>query len=465
MKLKPLFNLSCLFLFLFLLPLVVNAFEPTGLPPANTINAQLPELVKNENNPSLEPLYIIYIENTEQGLITKLNKFGELINLGKVLKPATKIKDSNGFWAAHYVKANNNNFSAVDAIGVNAIHCVVTTQNYDPANYKKWPAMIFSLGIKEDYQNALGTYNDSMIYTNIPGGTDLFGGDSSPFVGNPIECLTTKNQWVSLEQYFNNDFSQDLPQKFRIIVSRPNTDLGFPDYLEFENWASADVVQNQVMPNNGQVLVHYPGNQPIPIASVMQRVSATGRFVGSEYAGLGTLRANHGGVICLSTIPYTGYLGSSMAKHNQRGGFQIIPANHAKFLQYNLNIKCINKPQYMIISYLGADKNGLSDPNYVVTANMASTPNSTLSYSPFWEGVAPLFASYLQPHKPNSWQSDTIGNNIYFLVSSDFGKTWQTCPEIHGIQNIPENWTNIRIYLAYDRGLLSTNQEFLKQLE
>ena len=445
---------------------LVNAFEYKGLPAANTINANLPETVKNENYPNLEPLYIIYIDNIENGSIKKFNKFGEEIQLGTVLKPAVDLKNSNGFWAAHYVKANNRSFSAVDAVGVNAIHCVVTTENYDPINYNKWSAMIFSLGVKEDYDHSGNNCNDSVIYTSIPGGTDLFGGDSAPFTGSPVECLAPSNTWVSMEKYFGNDFSKPMPKYLRIIVSRPNTPLGFPDYFEFENWSSGDVLQNQVMPANGKVLVHYPNGELLHIADVVQRVLATGRFIGSEYAGLSKLRANHGGVICLSTIPYLGYLGNSMVKHNQRGGFQIIPANHAKFLEYKLKIDCIKKDQYMIISYIGADKKTLLDPNYVVTDNVVPTPGFTLSNSPFWEGVAPLFSSYLQPHKPNSWQADIEGNDIYFVVSRDFGKTWQRSPEIHGIQPIPANWTNIRIYLAYDRGLLApSSSEFSKRLE
>ena len=46
-----------------------------------------------------------------------------------------------------------------------------------------------------------------------------------------------------------------------------------------------------------------------------------GRFEGTEFTGVGRIRANHPGVICIST-----------SKEGKLGGFQIIPARHAQVL-------------------------------------------------------------------------------------------------------------------------------------
>ncbi len=432
-----------------------------GVPVANTI-ATIPLEVKAENNPYLEFFYYIYIENIPNGTITKYNKFGENIILGKVLVPAYCLKDSKSFWAAHYIRGNDNTASAVDAIGVNSIHISVNPNNkkYQPAMPDDWLAMIFSLAIKEDYDNTIN-YNPAVIYTDISGGEDLFGGDSAPFVGNPVQYLTPDNKWDTLDNYFNNDFNKPLPSNLRIVVTRPYTKYGYPDYIEFENWTSGNIIANQTMLNNGRVLLHYSELDPIYIADVLQRVSATGRFIGSEYAGVGRIRANHGGGICLSTGPHLGNLGNGFSRHNERGGFQIIPANHGKFLHYNLGLDFINKEQYLIVGPKGINNNILKNVNYVLpltpTQNVQlpnDLNNYQISVNPFWEGVAPLFSSYIQPHKPNSWQPSVLNNYNYFLVSEDFGKTWQECPVLQSINSTPRKWTNIRIYLQYDRGLL-----------
>ncbi|SCX74856.1 hypothetical protein [Alkaliphilus peptidifermentans] len=407
----------------------------------NYINSPIPSIVDDENNPTLTLMHRIYIENFEGGIISIVNTSGVHTTIGTVYRPASFVKDSSdGFWAAHYDKASDGTHSCVTAIGANALHIRTGPNNeYDPSDPHAWTPKQFSVGIKEDYDYAGGQYSNAMIYTSIPGGSNIFGGSSAPFVGNPVKYLTASGTWESLDYYFSGDYTKELPKRLIIEVNKPSTLNGSPDYIEFENWAADDTVGNILQTANGRVLVHYPNGTTKHIADVIQRVQGTGRFSGTEYAEVGRVRAAHPGVICFSTSPRIGYTNNT----NLLGGFQFIPANHAKFLNYDLNQNSfIGRDQWGIIAHVGAASEALDDPDYII--------DGEISYHPVWEGVAPLFAQYIKPrHIPNN-QS----NSTYFEVSDDFGTTWNSCPQIQGVTDLSTNspvagWTNIRLYLNY----------------
>lgn len=407
----------------------------------NTINCTIPSEVNEEDNPTLTQMYRIYIENFSGGIITKVDNSGVHTKLGNVLRVGTTVKDASaGFWAAHYDKASDGTHSCVTAAGVNAMHIRCgPNASYDPLYPDAWMPKMFSLGIKEDYDYSGGVYSDSMIYTDIPGGSAIFGGWTAPFVGSPVQFLDTDNTWKSLDLYFNGDYTKPIPKRLLIVVNKPSTSNDSLDCIEFENWAAGDTVGGVTKSSNGRVLVHYPNSVTKHVADVIQRVCGTGRFVGSEYAEVGRVRANHPGVLCLSTSPKVGYT----TDPEQRGGFQFVPANHAKYLCYNLGQDSfIGKPQWAIIAHVGADKSLLYDTRYVI--------DGKLSYDPIWESVAPVFGQYIKPkHIPTD-----LSNTTYFVVSTDFGATWQNCPTIQGVTDpstgSPVNdWTNIRLYLKY----------------
>ncbi len=93
------------------------------------------------------------------------------------------------------------------------------------------------------------------------------------------------------------------------------------------------------------------------IGLVMRPVCGIGRFEGTRYAAAGRLRANHAGVIDISTSPY-----------GLVGGFQIIPADHANDAE---------------VSYIKTN-----------TQWMVVGPRSQ---GEDWKGAAPLFSGYLYP--------------------------------------------------------------------
>jgi hypothetical protein len=427
-------KLKGLFAFILLLNFMMVSITASN----NYTNAQLPVQVDEENNPTLTLKHRIYIENFIQGVVSVVNNNGNHVVVGNVYRPATVAKNSSdGFWAAHYDKASDGTFSCVTAIGTNAMHLKVgPTASYNPIQATAWTPKQISVGINEDHVHAGGTYSDSMIYTSIAGGTNIFGGSSAPYVGNPVKYLTANGVWESLDTYFNNDFTKPIPKRLLIEVYEASTSNGTPDYIEFENWAKNDSVGGVAQSENGRVLVHYPNGTQKHVADIIQRVQGTGRFGGSEYAEAGRLRAAHPGVICLSTSPKVGYTTNS----NLRGGFQFVPANHAKYLSYDLaQDSFIGRDQWGIVSYVGATKDGLYDMNYIV--------NGEVSYNPIWEGVAPLFTEYINPrHIPGSPMDST-----YFMVSTDFGVTWNEPVEILGVTDATNSpvatWTNIRLYL------------------
>lgn len=408
----------------------------------NTINTLVPSVVVEENNPVLTQMYRIYIENFTGGKISKVDNAGVHTKLGTVLRPASTAKEaSEGFWAAHYDKATDGTHSVVTAIGVNAMHLRVgPTLGYDPFNPEAWMPKEISVSIKEDYDHSGGIYSDASIYTDIPGGSAIFGGWTAPFVGNPVKFLDIDGLWKSLDTYFDGDFTKPVPKRLLIVVSKPSTSNGSPDYIEFENWSAGDTIGGISKSANGRIIMHYPNGVTKHIADVLQRVCGTGRFIGSEYADVGRIRASHPGVLCFSTSPKVGY---TVSNPNQRGGFQFVPANHAKYLNYDLGQDSfIGKAQWGIVGPIGADKNLLNDPRYIIDGH--------ISYDPTWDGVAPLFGQYI---KPKNIPGD-IANSTYFQISTDFGVTWDSCPTIQGVTdpstNSPVNeWTNIRLYLRY----------------
>lgn len=404
----------------------------------NFTNSQLPPEAAAENSPTYTLKHKIYIENYEGGAVSVIDLQGRHTVIGYVYRPATAAKNSSaGFWAAHYDKAIDGTYSCVTATGVNALHLKLGPQaGYDPLAPDAWMPWQISVGINEDYAAAGGSYSDSMIYTSVPGGSNIFGGYVAPYVGSPVKYYTPQSTWETMDSYFNGDFTKPIPKRIMIEVYTASTGNGTPDYIEFENWAAGDTLAGRTQAQNGRVLVHYPDGTEKHVADLIQRVQGTGRFIGSQYAEVGRVRAAHPGVLCLSTSPRIGATNDT----NLMGGFQFVPANHAKYLAYDLGQDSfIGRDQWGIVAHVGADAQTLYDRDYVT--------DGQVSFDPVWEGVAPLFAEYINPRQiPGNQEAST-----YFLVSEDFGETWQQCPTIQGVTDRTNSpvaaWTNIRLYL------------------
>ena len=67
----------------------------------------------------------------------------------------------------------------------------------------------------------------------------------------------------------------------------------------------------------GGKVLFYRNGIPKEIARVFRPMAGCGRFSGSFFQDVGRIRANHPGVLCVSTSP-----------RGQEGGFQIVPCYH-----------------------------------------------------------------------------------------------------------------------------------------
>jgi hypothetical protein len=253
-----------------------------------------------------------------------------------VLRYTTRVSPQ-GYTASKWAP-----MGAVAATAVNAIHL---RAGYNARDDK---GVVFSILPKEmltatgvKLQSYLSP--DSSIYTDIPGGTGLFGGHWAPILGNP----------VYLQQ---GDALARLPEGY---VPRQGDALVIP-ILRPRNSPKAIVFENRF---GGFITLEDWQGQEQVIGQVLQPVAGVGRFTGTQYAAVGRLRANHNGVIDISVAPFGAI-----------GGFQILPREHAMSPEM---VRARTMTQWMVVGPLDA-----RDPS--------------------WEGVAPLFCDYLAP----SWSED-----------------------------------------------------------
>lgn len=259
------------------------------------VAANMAAALDNENNPDFEEIYRIKIENKVDGAIEVSRDWGfSWEAVGKVLYPTHRIS-KNGYAAAKWVGPGR-----VAASAVNAIHLKVGA--------KDWSRSIFSILPKEflktpkKYRSFLSP--NSSIYTNISAGKSIFGGGAAPFVGNVVMLSQPAKPIVVMPQ----DYVPEIGNTFYILVDRP---VKYPKEIVFENRFG------------GQIMVNYfEGGQSI-IGEVLRPVVGIGRFEGSRYVDPGRIRANHAGVIDISTSP-----------KGTVGGFQIVPGEHASDMSY-----------------------------------------------------------------------------------------------------------------------------------
>lgn len=316
------------------------------------------------NNPKFEELYRIKVWNQAGGTIeVSADKGKSWETVGRVVYPTQKI-DPASYAASRWVDDGQ-----VAATAVNAIH-IRTTSEADGGG------VIFSLLPKEFlkppkiYKSYLSP--DASIYTDIPAGASIFGGGFAPFVGNPVLLSRGNYRIVPVAGY-----TPALGDKLYIIVERP---IEYPKQIVFENRFGG-----------GGTITYYNGEEE-PIAQVLRPVTGVGRFDGTRFAAVGRIRANHAGVIDVSTSP----LGVI-------GGFQIVPAAHGSNLKYVLS-----STQWMVV---GPPEDG--------TGSL--------------EGKAPLFKYFLNPaFSPGDLESSQWENKLLerFLVDVKYrgSDKWQPMP-------------------------------------
>ncbi len=269
----------------------------------------------------------IRIVNTVGGEIAVSRDRGRTwLRVGAVSRPALQVNRS-GFTASKWAQD-----SAVAATAVNAIHIKVAN---DPQTGR---AVTFSVVPAGKVRGAATRKAGSVIGTDIAAGEWIFGGGLGPYVNSPVR-IVRQGRLEALQA----DYS---PRDGDVIVILRRGDSNRLRYIEFENKFGGLI---KTVDCEGRTKV---------IGQVLCPVWGVGRFAGDIDADCGRIRANHPGVIDISTSP-VGYV----------GGFQIIPRGHASSpeLWY-----VREKTQWMVVGPVDARQ-------------------------PSWEGVMPLFGGAIVP--------------------------------------------------------------------
>ncbi|KAF0133047.1 MAG: hypothetical protein FD145_1455 [Candidatus Saganbacteria bacterium] len=265
-------------------------------------------------------LYRIQISNATNGKIEISKDLGlSWEAVGRVIYPVEKV-NRKGFTASKWVLPGE-----VAASAVNAIH--IKTEE---------PQTIFSI-LPKNFLDVPAGYNsylspNSSLCTDISAGKSIFGGGYSPMVGNKVF-------------YFNKQVDA-TPKAGDVIVIKVIKPAKWPKDIIFENKFG------------GKITARYFDKEDEIIGEVLRPVIGVGRFAGSRYVSAGRIRANHPGVIDVST-----------SVGDKVGGFQIIPANHAQSPEMG---GARTQTQWMVVGPPKVDGKML-------------------------EGVSPLFKYFLKP--------------------------------------------------------------------
>ena len=313
------------------------------------------------------------IENIKDGEISGSRDEGKTWTvIGHLSIPTTKV-NTRGYNASKYGPQGT-----VVATAVNAIHLKAGQ------NTKENRGIIWSLApTAENEAGKISLQSEvspgSAAYTDMKGGTGIFGGVYTPFVGNPIFLDNDKNNEL---KPLPDNYVPALSDVWTIKIERPRR---YPREIIFENRFG------------GLITIEYRGEKPRVIGQVLRPVQGVGRFVGSYFSEVGRLRANHNGVIDISTSPY-----------GKIGSFQIVPANHAQ------------SPETHYIREL--------------TQWMVIGPVNALD--PSWEGVAPLYSDFLRPRYDKAdWDDpdaiEGLLGRFRFEVKLQGKTEFQNMPDFH----------------------------------
>jgi hypothetical protein len=333
-----------------------------------------PEIMP-ENTVTRHETERIRIANRAGGLIEVSRDRGETwVPVGRVVAPATSV-NRLGYTASKWARD-----SSVAATAVNGIHIKVCG---DAASGR---GVIFSVAPGGEVLGAAATEVGSRaaITTDIPGGEAIFGGGLGPYVGDPVQ-FERGGKTAPL----GPGYVPTVGDSIVIVRLRPDR---YPLYMTFEN------------KHGGLIRIEYADEAPRVIGQVLRPVVGVGRFEGQVYAGAGRIRANHCGVIDVSTAP-----------EGRMGGFQIIPRAHAASPEMSY-LK--EKTQWMVVG-----------------------PVSALS--PSMEGLAPLFSGFLLPSyrvadfsgAHSDWLERVLSRcMVEFRMN---GGDWRPVPRIYFDEDIP----------------------------
>lgn len=319
-------------------------------------------------------LYSIIIPFQVDGVVKAILPDHSEQAIGTVMLLPEKTK-----WPA-YTASKWGTPGTVAASAVNAIHLLI--------DIEKGRGKTLSLLPSETIAPAAGPGSGLVI--SGKGGYGLFGGWAPP-VGATITIISPSGT----ERPLGGSALPQEGESLRIDV----TQTCAPYMIEIENRPGGRVFSwSKSLGQTGT------------IARVIRPVRGVGRFEGTLYQSVGRIRANHPGVIDISTSP-----------EGAIGGFQIIPLNHARSSEMGGSW---TMTQWLIVD----------------------SPDGKTSLS----GHPPLFGGILVPG-PNETERlwdlwSTYGRRPLVLCRID-GGPWSRLPEVSGRQDHAlEHVTHLRIY-------------------
>ncbi|MBP5211680.1 MAG: hypothetical protein J6Z30_02365 [Pyramidobacter sp.] len=304
---------------------------------------------------------------------------GQRFELGRVMRVPETTKYP-GFTASAWAEPGT-----VAATAVNAIHITVSVENEK--------GRIVSLLPRSTIAPAAGA--SSAFILDCTAGTKLFGG-WSPLAGSKARVRRADGSFRILSK-------DALPQQGETLVIWVTEDPDGPYMIDIENKLG------------GKVTAYYSPCGSRVVGTVERAFYGTGRFYGSKFQRRSALRANHPGVICVSTCE----LGDI-------GGFQIIPYEHS--FSKEMVKSAWEKTQWLIIRSLDGE-----------TMN----------------GRSPLFSGFLTPGAQvreklwNFWS--TFGRRSLVMCRVN-GREWQRFPAAVGRDDhIYDDITHVRLYVPYTK--------------
>jgi hypothetical protein len=225
-------------------------------------------------------LYDVRIEFMEGGSVSSRLDDGRRFDLGRVVKLPEKTR-----WPSYTASAWGES-NSVTASAVNALHILISVEDGQGRTMSVIP--------QETIAPAAGA-GASVVLDSVAG-TGLFGAWAPP-VGTRI--------FVEESNGVERPLSDGLPEVGETMIFRV-FEGDMPYMVEIENRPT------------GRVIAWSDRIGPKTIARVIRPLAGVGRFEGTLFQDAGRIRANHSGVIDVSTC-----------ERGKIGGFQIIPWDHA----------------------------------------------------------------------------------------------------------------------------------------
>lgn len=326
-----------------------------------------------------EVIFRVEIPALQGSVATAVRPNGERYELGAVRAVPDTTKYP-GFTASAWAEPGT-----VSAVAVNAIHITLGVE--------KDRGRIISILPGDTIAPAAGA--SSAFIIDCEAGTKLFGA-WSPQTGARARVRRADGSLRDLS-------AETLPQPDETLIIEVTEDPEGPYMFDIENR------------EGGAVTAYYPRLGARVIGRVTRAFSGSGGFSGSKFQRRSALRANHPGVICVSTCDL-----------GETGGFQIIPYEHSFSKEMVKDLKV--KTQWI-----------------VVRSTVGDTTN----------GQPPLFSGFLTPGAQvrekmwNFWS--TFGRRSLVLCRIDGGK-WERLPSSVGRDDhVYDHLTHLRLYVPFTR--------------